>query len=110
MSDDATTAAWGTGLATVTEPGGRILDVLFPEPRLGLDGAPHESGTRESGGEALPGAGRTDELRGVRTVAVTTVIADLSRPPEDTPDAYLRLHLLSHRLVRPRGLSLDGVF
>ena len=26
------------------------------------------------------------------------------------PDAYLRLHLLSHRLVRPHGLNLDGIF
>jgi len=35
---------------------------------------------------------------------------DLDAPPVDTADAYLRLHLLSHRLVRPRQLNLDGVF
>jgi 2,3,4,5-tetrahydropyridine-2-carboxylate N-succinyltransferase len=27
-----------------------------------------------------------------------------------TPEAYLKLHLLSHRLVKPHGLSLAGVF
>ena len=35
---------------------------------------------------------------------------DLAEPPRDVPDAYLRLHLLSHRLVRPHGLNLDGIF
>jgi 2,3,4,5-tetrahydropyridine-2-carboxylate N-succinyltransferase len=114
MSDDATTTtatgAWGTGLATVTEPDGRVLDVFFPEPHLGGDGAPHEQGTREAAADALPGAGVADERRGVRTVALTTVIGDLGRPPQDAPDAYLRLHLLSHRLVPPRGLSVEGIF
>jgi 2,3,4,5-tetrahydropyridine-2,6-dicarboxylate N-succinyltransferase len=110
MSDDATTGAWGIGLATITAPGDRVLAVLFPEPRLGLDGAPHGAGTREAADDALPGAGRADERRGVRTVAVTTVVEDLAAPPADTPDAYLRLHLLSHRLVAPRGLSVDGIF
>jgi 2,3,4,5-tetrahydropyridine-2-carboxylate N-succinyltransferase len=46
----------------------------------------------------------------VRVVPVATVIADLAAPPADAHDAYLRLHLLSHRLVRPHGLSLDGIF
>src|SRR5262249_5627887 len=41
---------------------------------------------------------------------VLTVIADLAEPPGDAADAYLRLHLLSHRLVRPRGLNMDGIF
>jgi 2,3,4,5-tetrahydropyridine-2,6-dicarboxylate N-succinyltransferase len=51
-----------------------------------------------------------DDVRGVRCVPVTTVIADLGAPPGDVADAYLRLHLLSHRLVRPHGLNLDGIF
>jgi 2,3,4,5-tetrahydropyridine-2-carboxylate N-succinyltransferase len=46
----------------------------------------------------------------VRVVAVTTVVEDLGAPPADPHDAYLRLHLLSHRLVRPHGANLDGVF
>ena len=110
MSEMLTGGAWGLGLATKSEDG-RVLDVLFPEPRLGLEGAPHEHGTRDAADPGpLAQATGTDTLRNVRTVAVTTVIADLSQPPADTADAYLRLHLLSHRLVRPRSVSLDGVF
>jgi 2,3,4,5-tetrahydropyridine-2-carboxylate N-succinyltransferase len=52
----------------------------------------------------------SDDLRGVRTDAITTIIADLDAPPTDTADVYLRLHLLSHRLVQPHGLNLTGVF
>ena len=32
------------------------------------------------------------------------------KAPADAKDAYLRLHLLSHRLVKPHGQSLDGIF
>ena len=49
-------------------------------------------------------------MRGVHDVAVRTTIADLSAPPVDTYDAYLRLHLLSHRLVRPNTINLEGLF
>jgi 2,3,4,5-tetrahydropyridine-2,6-dicarboxylate N-succinyltransferase len=45
-----------------------------------------------------------------RSVAVVTFIDDLAAPPVDTHDVYLRLHLLSHREVRPHGLNLDGQF
>jgi 2,3,4,5-tetrahydropyridine-2-carboxylate N-succinyltransferase len=51
-----------------------------------------------------------DAVRGVRIEFVTTVINDLSAAPVDAADAYLRLHLLSHRLVQPRTINLDGVF
>ena len=51
-----------------------------------------------------------DAARGVDRVAVVTAIASLADPPVDAHDAYLRLHLLSHRLVRPRGANLDGLF
>jgi 2,3,4,5-tetrahydropyridine-2,6-dicarboxylate N-succinyltransferase len=104
--------AWGHGLATTTLPdhrtegpdrtdGGQVLDVWYPAPALGEpDGEPPAD---------LVAASRTDEARGVRTVVVTTRI-DLDAPPADTADAYLRLHLLSHRLVPPHGLELDGIF
>jgi 2,3,4,5-tetrahydropyridine-2,6-dicarboxylate N-succinyltransferase len=49
-------------------------------------------------------------MRGVEVVAVRTVIGSLDDKPLDAHDVYLRLHLLSHRLVRPHGLNLDGVF
>jgi 2,3,4,5-tetrahydropyridine-2,6-dicarboxylate N-succinyltransferase len=94
------TSAWGHGLATRTADG-RILDTWFPEPRLGdPDGSPNP----------LAGAARDDVRRGVRTQAVTTVIDDLAAPPHEVAETYLRLHLLSHRLVRPHGVNLDGVF
>jgi 2,3,4,5-tetrahydropyridine-2-carboxylate N-succinyltransferase len=43
-------------------------------------------------------------------VAVITFVDSLDEAPVDIHDAYLRLHLLSHRLVRPHGCNLDGVF
>ncbi|HEX4692054.1 MAG TPA: 2,3,4,5-tetrahydropyridine-2,6-dicarboxylate N-succinyltransferase [Solirubrobacteraceae bacterium] len=104
MSSPETTSAWGVGLATVTEPGDRVLDTFFPDPRLGGDVEPHGAG------HPLASAQRRDERRGVRTELRTVVIEDLSAPPADTPDAYLRLHLLSHRLVKPRDVALDGIF
>jgi 2,3,4,5-tetrahydropyridine-2-carboxylate N-succinyltransferase len=52
----------------------------------------------------------TDEIRGVSVRIVRTVIQDLQAAPADVADAYLRLHLLSHRLVAPRTINLDGVF
>ena len=62
------------------------------------------------GAADLLGAAAQDDLRGVRTVAVVTVVPDLSQPPADAHDAYLRLHLLSARLVRPHAVNLDGIF
>jgi 2,3,4,5-tetrahydropyridine-2-carboxylate N-succinyltransferase len=102
MTDLLTTGAWGQGLATVAEASDRVLDTFFPEPRLG----PADPGAEHP----LAGAESFDDRRGVRTVPVTTVVEDLSRPPADAMDAYLRLHLLSHRLVRPHQVSLDGLF
>ena len=96
-------SAWGDGLATVTD-GGRTLDVWFPAPQLGRPAA------GATPPPAFPALSGPDERRGVRREPVRVVIGDLSRPPADTADAYLRLHLLSSRLVRPRGLSMDGVF
>jgi len=112
--------AWAVGLATKTVPEGKVLDTLYLEPRLGLERAPGDagSGTRplktaeatDLGGGAFAGATGPDELRGVTVVAVLTVIEDLAAPPADTHDAYLRLHLLSHRLVAPNSINLDGIF
>ena len=98
---DPTTTAWGHGLATVSEPSGRVLEAYFPEPRLGApDGTPNP----------LEDAAGTDERRGVRLQPVTTAIEDLAAPPASVEDAYLRLQLLSHRLVRPQTINLDGIF
>jgi 2,3,4,5-tetrahydropyridine-2-carboxylate N-succinyltransferase len=90
-----------------------MLDAWFPEPRLTLDGAPMEAGTREVqgalAGDLISGA-RADEDRGVRVAVIVTVIPDLAQPPADTADAYLRLHQLTNRLKRPHGANLDGIF
>ena len=90
--------AWGAGLATFS--GDRILEVFFPAPRLGSEGEHDPLSVPE----------RTDDRRGTRQAPIVTVIEDLSRPPEGAADAYLRLHLLSHRLVKPHDVNLDGIF
>ncbi len=91
--------ACGVGLATYADD--LLLDVWFPAPALGADLVD----------VASVGAGiESDDLRQVRVQTVTTVIEDLQAPPANGADAYLRLHLLSHRLVRPRTVNLDGLF
>ncbi|MBD8059721.1 2,3,4,5-tetrahydropyridine-2,6-dicarboxylate N-succinyltransferase [Cellulomonas sp. JH27-2] len=94
--------AWGFGLATVTATGD-TLDTWYPSPALG---APDDDAVAPA---ELTDAELTDDARGVRVVVVRTVI-DLDEAPADVPDAYLRLHLLSHRLVAPHGQNLDGLF
>ena len=96
------TEAWGRGLATLTAEG-RVLDVLFPDPQLG---APPEGSPGTTVGEVK----HEDPRRGVQEVEVVTVLDDLESAPTDAYDAYLRLHLLSHRLVKPHGLSMEGIF
>jgi 2,3,4,5-tetrahydropyridine-2-carboxylate N-succinyltransferase len=95
----AVQGASASGVATLA--GDRVLDVYYPEPRLGGGGA---AGTRTLGERAI------DEARGVETVSVETTITSLADPPADVYDAYLRLHLLSHRLIRPHEANLDGLF
>jgi len=97
---NATRTAWGHGLATVT-PEGQVLDTWYPSPALGEASGPAPA--------ELTALAVTDEVRGVRREVVTTEV-DLDAAPVDAPDAYLRLHLLSHRLVAPHGCDLTGVF
>ncbi len=90
--------------------GGVVLDTWYPAPALGAAGTTGTSqlGTLEVEGELGPDFGsliRFDDARGVEVVGVRTTIADLTAPPVDAHDVYLRLHLLSHRLVRPHGLE-----
>ncbi|MFC7548175.1 2,3,4,5-tetrahydropyridine-2,6-dicarboxylate N-succinyltransferase [Plantactinospora sp. GCM10030261] len=103
-------SAWGIGLATVTS-GDQVLDTWYPTGKLGLGALPLVPG--EDQGDVLdlpPSAVGERALPGLRTEQVTTEIASLADPIKDTADAYLRLHLLSHRLVRPNELNLDGIF
>lgn len=96
------THAWGHGLATSTLAGA-VLDCWFPAPALGVAPTDVEPAAALVAGEV------TDELRDVET-RVVLAETDLSQPPADTIDAYLRLQLLSHRLVKPRSINLDGIF
>ncbi len=126
-TETETQSAWAAGLATIREADGRVLDTLYPTPALGLGADAAEAiatakhpghGTQEIafaaattlGGGAFAGAVGRDRIRDVRTVAVLTVIPDLTAAPADAHDVYLRLHLLSHRLVAPHGANLDGAF
>ena len=94
-------SAWGWGLATTTTAG-RVLDTWFPAPALGEP-------TDEAAPADLSSLARDDVERGVAT-SVVKVVIDLDTAPADTSDAYLRLHLLSHCLVEPNDLNLDGIF
>ncbi|MEV4821231.1 2,3,4,5-tetrahydropyridine-2,6-dicarboxylate N-succinyltransferase [Micromonospora sp. NPDC049274] len=103
-------SAWGIGLATVTAEG-QVLDTWYPTGKLGLGELPLVAGEGESDVLDLPPGALGDRpLPGLRTVQVVTVIGSLDDPIKDASDAYLRLHLLSHRLVRPNQLNLDGIF
>ncbi|MFM8267930.1 MAG: 2,3,4,5-tetrahydropyridine-2,6-dicarboxylate N-succinyltransferase [Ilumatobacteraceae bacterium] len=94
-------AAWGRGLATITDDG-VVLDTWFREVGLGDEEFPDSFAEYAT-------AERRDEVRGVSVRPVRMAI-DTSTAPADACDVYLRLHLLSHRLVRPRGQNLDGMF
>ena len=91
--------AHGHGIATLS--GTTVLDVWFPAPSLGA-----LAGNPDASLSALVG---TDAIRDVRKEIVSIEI-DLSVAPKNATDAYLRLHLLSHRIVKPHGQSLDGIF
>jgi 2,3,4,5-tetrahydropyridine-2-carboxylate N-succinyltransferase len=122
------TPAWGAGLATVTADG-QVLDTWFPRASLGLgeegvgklaaaighSGAPGSvrlsaAQAAEALGPALPEALGEGALPGLDVIAVAVFVGALSDAPADAHDVYLRLHLLSNRLVRPHGQSLDGMF
>lgn len=99
-------------MATIAADG-TVLDTWFPAPELGGDGAARGGTVRLSVAEVpdeLAALAGRDEDRDVETVVVRTVIASLEDKAVDAYDAYLRLHLLSHRLVAPHGLNADGLF
>jgi 2,3,4,5-tetrahydropyridine-2-carboxylate N-succinyltransferase len=91
--------ASGHGIATLS--GTTILDVWFPNPSLG--------GLSKDIPQSLNSLVGKDDTRKVSREIVSVEI-DLTSAPKDAKDAYLRLHLLSHRLVKPHGLSVEGIF
>ncbi|GGF26855.1 2,3,4,5-tetrahydropyridine-2,6-dicarboxylate N-succinyltransferase [Subtercola lobariae] len=97
--------AWGYGLATIAGDG-TVLDTWYPAPRLGRLSDAVEPWVVPAELEDVAGA---DARRNVRTEVVTVEI-ELSKAPQGTSDAYLRLHLLSHLLTAPNSINLDGIF
>ena len=93
-------SASGIGVATYGA-NAQLLDVWYPSPVLSITPTALAS---------LQAASGSDPIRGTTSKVITTVIEDLGAEPVDAADAYLRLHLLSHRLVQPHGLNLTGVF
>ena len=104
MNNSANNHAWGMGLATIAGDG-TILDTYYPKPSLGQ--APNSDAIylMDKDFDALIGK---DPRRNVETKAVRTEI-ELSAPVSSTPDAYLRLHLLSHRQVLPNTINLENL-
>ncbi len=100
--------AQGIGIANISMDG-TVLDTWFPAPEL-VDGGDLIPGTERLGAHDLPDRllqlVLIDEDRMVEQVAVRTTIADLNAPPVDAHDVYLRLHLLSHRIVEPLSLNM----
>jgi len=94
-----TTLASGHGIATIAS--GKVLDVWFPAPQLNALTAAIPSELTTMVGN--------DDARAV-THEIVSLEIDITAAPKDAADAYLRLHLLSHRLVKPHGLALDGIF
>jgi 2,3,4,5-tetrahydropyridine-2-carboxylate N-succinyltransferase len=82
------------GLASYA--GEKVLDVWYPDPT--------------DADADLEYLSTVDEARGVEQLPVVTEISDLSSPPADPADAYLRLHLLSHRIYKPHEISVAGIF
>lgn len=99
--NDARTV-WGIGLTTIAGDG-TVLDAWYPEVRTGAVEADEAAVT------ALADLTGADERRNV-TVEVVQLQIDLDAAPASTADAYLRLHALSHLVVRPNDVNLDGIF
>ncbi|WP_282848080.1 2,3,4,5-tetrahydropyridine-2,6-dicarboxylate N-succinyltransferase [Microbacterium oxydans] len=100
MSDART--VWGIGLTTIAGDG-TVLDAWYPEVRTGTTEADEAAVT------ALADLTGADQRRNV-TVEVVQLQIDLDAAPASTADAYLRLHALSHLVVRPNDVNLDGIF
>lgn len=98
-----TRTAWGLGLTTVTDDG-QTLDVWYPQPVLGEKPADGQADILAE----LTAIEGPDKVRSVYR-AVVQITIDLDEPPQSTADAYLRLHLLSHRLVTPNSINLESL-
>lgn len=93
-------SAFGFGIATLARDGS-VLDAYFSVLGLGkLD--KHDA-------PDLAKLLKVDEIRSTKSELIAREI-DLDTAPVDAIDVYLRLHLLSHRIIKPHGASLEGIF
>ena len=104
MTDSTPNNAWGHGLATL-DSRGNVLDVWFKDPKLGTAPKTDELWVVPRELDALVG----EDKRRLVTTQVVRTESDLTQPVTSVDDAYLRLHLLSHLLVRPNSINLEGL-
>ncbi|WP_373182139.1 2,3,4,5-tetrahydropyridine-2,6-dicarboxylate N-succinyltransferase [Halomonas campaniensis] len=96
--------------ASLTEAAARVLDA--PAGNAAVSFLPEQCGDLAA---ALREAGHPQQAELAESLAasqrplVAMFLADDSAP-QSAPEVYLKLHLLSHRLVRPHGLDLTGMF
>lgn len=83
------------GIANISSKG-EMLDVFFPYV--------------EFGEEKISGEITNINDNSMKIVEISWTEKDLERPIENIIDAYLKLHLLSYKLVLPNSLNLDGLF
>ena len=102
------TVGWDTEVATyklevdVLKEIGAVLEEVERNEEFGESSAAMLS--------AIADAVEEPDVPGGRRVAVAAIIADPSHAPIDAIDTYLRLHLLSTRLVQPHGIDMSGIF
>ena len=101
-----TKMAWGAGLATIASDGS-VLDTWYRW--LGWGEFGDDDCPTDDIGSQLGLRDTTDDLRRV-TIRPIRLTIDVDEAPQSAADAYLRLHLLSHRLAAPRTLNMDGTF
>jgi 2,3,4,5-tetrahydropyridine-2-carboxylate N-succinyltransferase len=92
--------AYGYGVATIASDG-TVLDTYFSKLGLGK--------LSENSAPDLSKLLKDDPIRATKSQVVQREI-ELSKAPVDAVDVYLRLQLLSHRVIKPHGASLDGLF
>ncbi len=118
--------AFGLGVGTHNSDG-EWLEIFFPEPLLAPSPALAEAAANCDSGlamhreqlqalqSALEAAGETAQAALAEqflasSQPVVAVLLEEDKAPANVPEGYLKLHLLSHRLVPPHGTNLEGLF
>ncbi|MFT5711216.1 MAG: 2,3,4,5-tetrahydropyridine-2-carboxylate N-succinyltransferase [Halioglobus sp.] len=127
-----TTKFFALGLGVGTQnSNGEWLDIFYPKPLLSptpeladciadLDleqpnNTPLSSEQRSQLHTALVACGNAEQAEVAQQLCnseapTIAVLLRSDEAPATVPEAYLKLHLLSHRLVKPHGTDLTGLF